>query len=415
MIARWLETEWISKHSDQVWLTLSESTACIYEIALRRFDQSKVLPGDFTFTGYSPLPTADFVVINEYNNEGELTWHTGAYLYHFQSGAVQIEVLLVAAYYNDMRETVCLACIPESFLPTWTAFANECERLSNSYEPDSKVQIIGGRSDSFVPTVDWSDVILPDDLKHELMNDVESFFSKGIDIYKRLKLKPFRKLLLAGIPGTGKTMLCSALAKWALDKDFLVIYVSSADRYGAEFWKIESALATASRSKLPALILLEELDAYLHDEDDKALVLNVLDGAESRENDAGTLLIATTNYPEAIDERILKRPGRLDRVFIIPETRDLEGAEKMLRYYLGDLWQHEHRRVAAELVGYPGAFIREVAIYAMTQMAFAGLDELPLDFLEQSFNRLLDQITAKDDFLTKQHRNGFGFVVKSNQ
>ncbi len=282
-------------------------------------------------------------------------------------------------------------------------------------EPIPKVRIIGGRSDSFEPTVEWDDIILPEDLKELLLRDVESFFSKGIAVYQRLKLKPFRKLLLAGVPGTGKTMLCSALAKWALDRDIVVIYVSSADYSGAAFWKIENALAIASDSKRPTLILLEELDAYLRDEDDKALVLNVLDGAEARENDAGTLLVATTNYPEAIDERVLKRPGRLDRVFIIPETRDRAGAEKMLRYYLGKLYRDEHAVMAKEMVGYPGAFIREVAISAITQMAFADEEELSLDLLQESFNRLLEQITAKDNFLLRARNNGFGFVVAAKE
>jgi len=43
-------------------------------------------------------------------------------------------------------------------------------------------------------------------------------------------------------------MLCSALAKWALDQGYLVIYVSSAykhpnDPYGSTFGKIETCVA----------------------------------------------------------------------------------------------------------------------------------------------------------------------------
>ena len=126
----------------------------------------------------------------------------------------------------------------------------------------------------------WNDVVLPATLKNDLLHDVRSFFAKGVEVYKQLKLKPFRKILLAGVPGTGKTMLCSALAKWALDQHFLVIYVSSADQNGATFWKIEQALAIAANSSIPTLIILEELDAYLHGHE-KAMVLNVLDGSES--------------------------------------------------------------------------------------------------------------------------------------
>ena len=155
-------------------------------------------------------------------------------------------------------------------------------------------------------------------------------------------------------------------------------------------------------------ILLEELDAFLHDRE-KALVLNVLDGSESSINDKGTLLIATTNYPEAIDERVLKRPGRLDRIFIIPETRRREDAEKMLKQYLGMMWNDDHKALVQRLVGYPGAFIREVAIFALIQVAYEDLDVLPLPLLEKSYNSLKEQIDVRDDFLTKRGSAGFGF------
>jgi SpoVK/Ycf46/Vps4 family AAA+-type ATPase len=269
-----------------------------------------------------------------------------------------------------------------------------------------------------VPTVNWEDIILPARLKLDILEDVSSFFGKGIQVYKRLNLKPFRKLLLAGVPGTGKTMLCSALAKWAISQNYLVIYVSSAtkwqgDRYGSAFSKIQHALSVASSSSQPTLILLEELDAYLHPEE-KALVLNVLDGNESSINDRGTLLVATTNYPEAIDERVLKRPGRLDRVFIIPEMRAQTDAEAMLRQYLGNTWRDEHLALVPKLVGYPGAFIREVAVYALTQMAYDDLTELSYDLLERSFNGLKEQLEARDDFL-KQRTNGNGTAVEAHK
>jgi SpoVK/Ycf46/Vps4 family AAA+-type ATPase len=203
-------------------------------------------------------------------------------------------------------------------------------------------------------------------------------------------------------------MLCSALAKWAIDQGYLVIYVSSADPNGGSFHKIEQAISTAAYSSCPTLVLLEEMDAYLHRKDAKALVLNVLDGAEALANEKGTLLVATTNYPEAIDERILRRPGRLDRIFIIPETREQEDAEKMLRQYLGSMWREEHRALAPKLVGYPGAFIREVAVQALTQVAYIDGTELPLEVLEESFNGLKEQIEARDNFFKARRIITFG-------
>ncbi len=422
VMAQWIEREWVPRFPEQKRLTLSISNACVHQQVLARFDQNIVLDGDYHFASAEPLACDVAPPVGFYTFNGDLTLTTGAFIYRFAAAAAEdgddtpprtVETLVLTTFWSDEGHMVHLVSIPADFLPTWVDFSNRCESLSGMLNPAPRVRIIGGSRASFEPKVAWDEIILPETLKEELIDDVESFFTRGIDIYKRLNLKPFRKLLLAGIPGTGKTMLCMALAKWALDRDYLAIYVSSNDYSGAAFWKIERAVEIAAASDLPTLILLEELDAYLNDEEDKALVLNVLDGAEAKENAKGTLLIATTNYPQAIDERVLKRPGRLDRVFIIPEIKHLDEAQRMLRHYLGEHWRAEHEALAPELIGYPGAFIREVTIHALTRMAFADESELTYDLLEDSFTGLLDQITARDDFLTRHGDGSFGFAPSS--
>lgn len=412
ILSGWLGSEWIPAHPDDSLRILVTERSIVDQSVITKFDGSLALPDDYRFESCEQAESPVVFRTSELDHDGQIAHRTGAFTYRFTKGKETISVLALAAYYSDQASdwyTVCVAAVPEIFLKVWQAFANECNRLKYALEPTERVIIIGGRAHSFVPTVNWEDIILPGKLKSDILEDVSAFFSKGIAVYKRLNLKPFRKLLLAGVPGTGKTMLCSALAKWAISQNYLVIYVSSAarwqgDAYGSAFSKIQHALSVASSSAQPTLILLEELDAYLHPEE-KALVLNVLDGNESSINDQGTLLVATTNYPEAIDERVLKRPGRLDRVFIIPEMRGEMDAEAMLRQYLGAMWKDEHRALVPKLVGYPGAFIREVAVYALTQVAYDDLSELSYSLLARSFDGLKDQLDARDDFL-KQRSNG---------
>ncbi len=408
IMAKWIETDWLPNRRETDLMTLWVADSVVHETVLSKFDPTFALPDGYRFTGITPLDCPVLVRVSEHLHSGELAYRSGAYVYRFAQGETTIDVLVLASRYTDDGRMISLASVAKAFLPIWTAFTTECDRLLRSMNPEPKVMIIGGRTASFVPTTHWEEVILPMRLKNDILHDVETFFTKGIDVYKKLNLKPFRKLLLAGVPGTGKTMLCSALAAWAIERGYLVIYVSSADQMGATFGKIQQALHVASYSQYPTLILLEEIDAFLHDRE-KALVLNVLDGSESSMNDRGTLLIATTNYPEAIDERVLKRPGRLDRIFIIPETRRREDAEKMLKQYLGTMWNDEHKALVPRLVGYPGAFIREVAIFALTQVAYEDLDVLPLPLLEKSYNSLKEQIDVRDDFLTKRGSAGFGF------
>jgi ATPase family associated with various cellular activities (AAA) len=414
-LENWINTEWTPRYPDQEMLTMWVSNAFTNEVILRKIDPDFTMAGSYKFVGIRPTECPAVVHINAHDISGNVTFQTGAFIYNFsqrETGQI-VEVLLLATYFSDDGRMICQASLPKTFVPAWSDFANECNRLSRAITPNSKVVVIGGRISAFKPTVEWDEIILPAKLKDELLNDVEAFFTRGVGVYQRLKLKPFRKLLLAGVPGTGKTMLCSALAKWALERDYLVVYISSADAQGATFVKIEQALAAASASNTPTLVIMEELDAYLH-KNEKALMLNVLDGSESVPNEQGTLLIATTNYPEAIDERVLKRPGRLDRIFIIPEVKVHEDAERMLQKYLGPVWGDEHRAFAPKLVGYPGAFIREVAVGALMQCAGEEMTDLPLELLERSFNSLKDQIDARDDFLTKRPVLNFKALGQKN-
>lgn len=420
VLGAWLDSNWLPKHAGNNPVILLTTRSVIDLTVMAKFDPAFALADDYRFASMQAVDCPAALRVNDLSYTGELTHQMGAHIFRFTKGETVVEVMEVASYYTDSASyyVVCMVAVPEAFIPVWHTFARECDRLANALEATDEVIIVGGRSNSFVPKVKWDEIILPEKLKHDILEDVTAFFTKGADVYRKLNLKPFRKLLLAGVPGTGKTMICSALAKWALEQHYLVIYVSSAvkrqgEAYGSTFDKIEHALAIAASSVLPTLILLEELDAYLHAEE-KALVLNVLDGNEAQINDKGTLLIATTNYPEAIDERVLKRPGRLDRIFIIPETRSTVNAEQMLRQYLGALWQEAHKALIPALVGYPGAFIREVAVYALTQVAYDDLTELPYDVLERSFNGLKSQLDARDDFLKTRNGMQFGTPVNMN-
>ncbi|MGB1286728.1 MAG: AAA family ATPase, partial [Aggregatilineales bacterium] len=312
--------------------------------------------------------------------------------------------------WDEDDDDLTLVAVPEKHVQHWLKFEAERTRIMGAATPfHDRVYIVGGTDVSFEANVDWDDIVLPTKLKDALLNDVDSFFATGVDVYRRLNLKPFRKLLFAGVPGTGKTMLCSAIARRALDNGHFVIYVSGSNMHGSEFWKIHQALDIAARADTPTIVLVEELDAYLNS-DSKAQMLNVLDGSETPINAHGTLLIATTNHPERIDNRVMKRPGRLDRIFIIPELQSRDDAERMLKNYLGAAWQDDHSKIVPALIGKPGAFIREVAVYALTMAAYQHSEDLTLEVLQNSLDSLEEQIEVKDNFLTSHKKRDMGLT-----
>ena len=406
--------EYITQQSVPMLKVLSQMGCCNLT-ALAHIADSFAVGDGFTYAGYEEVECPVVSAFVTYRNARPMH-RAGALRFRFESANDSFEALLVAGWINDddvaIQMTV-IACIPRDHVDHWLAFEEECHRISSSAITfREQVYIVGGSEVTFDATVDWEDVYLPQELKASISRDVDSFFEKGVAIYQRLKINPFRKILLAGVPGTGKTMLCSALAKRAQASGRFVIYVSGANQYGAKFWKIHQALEMAASSGAPTIVIVEELDAYL-DEESKAQLLNVLDGSETPENPFGTILVATTNHPEIIDDRVLKRPGRLDRIFIIPELDDEQDAEQMLRAYMGVDWHDEHRDIVPQLLGKPAAFIREVALSALTVAAYQDMDGVPLAVLEESLQSLLKQIEAKDDFLTARKRTPMG-LVKGN-
>ncbi len=415
-LVEWAHDLWRERWGERPHVTVWASTECGNHVAQTAIKRGRRLRGKSRFEGIEALECPLIVPISDYGARGKkmvLTSSAGAFAFKFtdENGDAQ-EVIYACAYLGDeAQDLTAIAIVPHDLLDSWAAYEFACARaVRPRIRRRRDVYIIGGTDAFFDPTVDWDDVILPDDLKTKLLDDMEAFFTQGVDIYRQLKLPPFRKLLLAGVPGTGKTMLCAALAKIAIKQGRVVVYVSGADRDGASFEKIQRALQAVAAARFPVLLIVEEFDAYLQG-DDKARVLNVLDGIESPNNPKGALLLATTNYPEAIDERIAKRPGRLDRIFIIPTIEDEPQAEAMLRHYMREHWQDAHAEIVADLVSQPGAFVREVALHARMLAAHEHRTEVTAEMLRRSVDGLLRQMRAERDFLVQ--RRPIGLVNSS--
>jgi ATP-dependent 26S proteasome regulatory subunit len=116
-------------------------------------------------------------------------------------------------------------------------------------------------------------------------------------------------------------------------------------------------------SRLPTLVLVEDFEMFVSDPHELQLVLNTLDGAATPDNPAGTLLLATSNDPEKIDQRIRDRPGRIDILIEIGLVEDEELALRFLKHFLGASYrEQEHASVAPLLIKQPGSHFREVCI-----------------------------------------------------
>ncbi|MFJ9739753.1 ATP-dependent zinc metalloprotease FtsH [Streptomyces sp. NPDC101166] len=185
----------------------------------------------------------------------------------------------------------------------------------------------------------FADVAGIDEVKGEL-DDVVDFLEHP-DAYRRMGAKMPRGVLLAGSPGTGKTLLARAVAGEA----GVPFFSASASEFiemivGVGASRVRELFAEA-RKVAPSIIFIDEIDTIGrvrgggasvsgHDEREQTLnqILTEMDGFSGSE---GVIVIAATNRADILDPA-LTRPGRFDRVVSVSPP-DRGGRESILRIH----------------------------------------------------------------------------------
>lgn len=173
-------------------------------------------------------------------------------------------------------------------------------------------------------------------------------------------VSPRRGVLLAGAPGTGKTLTATITAQLAKDHGTTFIYVTDVKQ-------LTEAL-TFAKTVQPAVIFAEDIDrASMGKKGEKVQdnrsdgmndILNAFDGVDTK-GDAITVVL-TTNYPDRIP-KALRRPGRLDAIIELSLPTAVD-AERLVRKYAREYLAADAdlTEVGAALLKYPPAGIREV-------------------------------------------------------
>jgi SpoVK/Ycf46/Vps4 family AAA+-type ATPase len=148
---------------------------------------------------------------------------------------------------------------------------------------------------------------LPDSASEEMIKNIQTFWTKE-EHFRSFGFLWKRGILLWGPAGSGKTSTLQLISQNIVEMGGISVYVThpSVCAQGlAIFRRIEP--------DRPCVVMLEDLDAMIsnHGEHD---VLALLDGELQIDN---VVFIATTNYPERLDKRIVNRPSRFDIVKLI--------------------------------------------------------------------------------------------------
>ncbi|MER5532142.1 ATP-dependent zinc metalloprotease FtsH [Streptomyces mirabilis] len=189
----------------------------------------------------------------------------------------------------------------------------------------------------------FADVAGIDEVEGEL-NDIVDFL-KNPDAYRKMGAKMPRGVLLAGAPGTGKTLLARAVAGEA----GVPFFSASASEFiemivGVGASRVRELFAEA-RKVAPSIIFIDEIDTIGrsraggsamggHDEREQTLnqILTEMDGFSGFE---GVIVIAATNRADILDPA-LTRPGRFDRIVNVAPP-DRRGREAILRIHTREI------------------------------------------------------------------------------
>jgi cell division protease FtsH len=241
--------------------------------------------------------------------------------------------------------------------------------------------LLGGgkqkRVDPETIRVTFDDVAGIDEVEAEI-NEVVDFL-KDPGKYRRVGARAPKGVLLAGAPGTGKTLLARATAGEAK----VPFFSASASEFiemivGVGASRVRELFAEA-RKVAPAIIFIDEIDTIGrarggaravggHDEREQTLnqILTEMDGFSGHE---GVVVLAATNRPDVLDPALL-RPGRFDRQIMV-HPPDLKGRVEILKVHsrqvpLAD--DADLARIAAATPGMTGAdlanLVNEAALLA---------------------------------------------------
>jgi len=274
--------------------------------------------------------------------------------------------------------------------------------------------------------VTFKDVAGIEEAKEELSEIID--FLKDPKKFTRLGGRIPKGVLLAGAPGTGKTLLAKAIAGEA-DVPFFTI---SGSDFVEMFVGVGASrvrdLFVQGKKNAPCIIFIDEIDAVGrhrgaglgggHDEREQTLnqLLVEMDGFESSE---GVIIVAATNRPDVLDPALL-RPGRFDRQVVVP-VPDVKGREKILEVYGRKTAVADNIDwvvIARGTPGFTGADLENMVNEAALLAARSGDDRVTMQHLELAKDKVMMGaerrsmiITPKEKEITAYHEAGHALVA----
>lgn len=260
--------------------------------------------------------------------------------------------------------------------------------------------------------IKFSDVAGEDEAKENLAEIVD--YLHNPDKYKEIGASMPKGILLAGPPGTGKTMLAKAVAGEAevpffsmSGSEFVEMFVGMGASKVRDLFK-------QAKEKAPCIVFIDEIDAIgqkrnsgkMGGNDEREQTLNqLLTEMDGFEGNTGVVILAATNRPESLDPA-LTRPGRFDRRVPV-ELPDLKGREAILKVHAKKIKGSEEvdfQQIARMASGASGAELANIVNEAALRAVRDGRKYATQSDLEESIEVVIAGYQKKNAILTDKEK-----------
>ena len=259
--------------------------------------------------------------------------------------------------------------------------------------------------------VTFKDVAGNESAKQDLMEIVD--FLKSPKKYEKLGAKIPRGVLLAGDPGTGKTLMARAVAGEANVPFFSISGSEFAEMFvGVGASRVRDLFSKAKKNA-PSIIFIDEIDAVAHKRDarggagreDEQTLNQILVEMDGFDNDSGVIVMAATNRVDMLDKALL-RPGRFDRHVnvALPERKDR--LEILKVHFKGKPIESDVdlESLAKKTAGSSGADLANIANEAAITAAREGHKAISNHDLTEAFERVAIGPERKSKVMNEKER-----------
>ncbi len=267
------------------------------------------------------------------------------------------------------------------------------------------------------PLVTFNDVAGAEQAKLELTEVVE--FLKEPGKFIKLGARIPKGVLMAGLPGTGKTLMAKAVAGEAgvpffsiSGSEFVEMFVGVGASRVRDLFK-------RARDQAPAVIFVDEIDAVGRQRgiglgggnDEREQTLNqILVEMDGFDTDTNVIIIAATNRPDVLDPALL-RPGRFDRK-VIMDRPDVQSRKAILRVHsrgkplAGDVSLADLARLTP---GFVGADLENLVNEAAILAARRNLSHISQTEFQDAMERIVAGPERKGKIISDQEREVVAF------